>query len=86
MITGLLVLEDTVLKFTIPGSTEECRLTVSDSITGHSRDVVCNNEQLGAIIGTAICGTNEAVMAATTPLIRQVIPVDWPSELQPCPV
>ncbi len=86
MITGLIVLEDTVLKFTIGDSTDECRLTISDNMSGECKDIICNNEQLGAIVGTAICGTNEKVMDAAGPLVRQVIPLDWPAHLQPCPV
>ena len=86
MITGLIVLEDTVLKFSIEDDASQCKLTISDSLSGKFREVVCNNEQLGAIVGTAICGTNEAMLTAATPLVRQVIPLEWPTELQPCPL
>jgi hypothetical protein len=85
MITGLLILEDIVLRFDIGDNCDECKLTVEDRLSGQQRSLVCNNEQLGAIVGTSVCGTNEAVMNAALPIAESAFPADWPKELRPMP-
>jgi hypothetical protein len=85
MITGLIILEDIAIKFDIGENCQHCQLTVSDRSTGQERSLICNNEQLGAIVGTAVCGTNEAVMTAALPIAESAFPADWPRELRPMP-
>lgn len=87
MITGLIILEDTVLKFDIGENCNRCQLTISDSPSGKFVTTTVNNEQLGAIIGTAICGTNEKVMEAAGPLVHEALDhLQLGPELFPCPL
>ncbi len=87
MITGLIILEDTVLKFDIGSDCANCHLTISDSSTGQQVETTVNNEQLGAIIGTAICGTNEKVMEAAGPLVHEALDkLKLGPNLFPCPL
>ena len=87
MISGLIVLEDTVLKFEIGEDCQKCLLTISDSPSGKSVSTEVNNEQLGEIIGTAICGTNEKVMEAAGPLVHEALDkLNLGPELFPCPL
>lgn len=84
MITGHLVLEDIVMDFEIE-SQETCRLTIEDTFSKQKREIVCNSEQLGAIVGTSVCGTNESVMEVALPIAESAFPADWPRELRPMP-
>jgi hypothetical protein len=85
MITGIIVLEDQVLKFDIGWDCQRCKLTIRDTMSDQERELVVTNEQLGAIVGTAICGTNETVMKAAIPVAESAFPTDWPKELRPMP-
>jgi len=84
MIVGTIVLEDTTINFReLNGQME---LTIGDNYSGIHKTTLVNFEQAGAIIGTSICGTNEAVLTAAAPLVKQVITDDWPKELRCSPV
>lgn len=84
MIAGTIHLEDINLSFrALQG--QEPEVTISDNLTGQERTLKVTFEQLGAIVGTSVCGTNEAVMAAAMPIVESAFPVDWPKELRPMP-
>jgi|SRR5882757_838466 len=85
MIAGTINLENTSLTFHIPSGSDKARLTISDNLTGMERTIEVDNEQLGAIVGTSVCGTNEAVMNAAQPIAESAFPADWPNELRPMP-
>lgn len=85
MITGTIHLEDTWMTFKMSQGAAKADLTVSNNITGMERTIQVSSEQLGAIIGLAVCSTNEAVMKAAYPIAEAAFPTDWPSELRPMP-
>lgn len=67
-------------------SDEKCvELTIGDDMTGQIRTTMVTFEQLGAIVGTSICSTNEKIMQAAEPLVKEAIG-HFPRELQPSPV
>ncbi len=85
MIAGTIHLEDISMTFRMSQGAEKAELTVSDNMTGIERTIQVTFEQLGAIVGTSVCGTNEAVMNAAMPIAESAFPTDWPKELKPMP-
>ncbi len=85
MIAGTIHLEDCSMTFRLAKDEQLAELTISDNFTGKEATLKVTFEQLGAIVGTSVCGTNEAVMTAAMPVAESAFPEDWPKELRPMP-